>query len=79
MIASGPVDPTAIAAARSWADAGFAVLDPHSSGETYQNFVDPGLPDWRGAYYGENYPRLVAVKRRYDPHRLFSFAQAVGG
>lgn len=78
VIASGPVDATAIAAARSWADAGFAVLDPHSSGETYQNFVDPGLPDWRRAYYGENYPRLVSVKRRYDPHRLFSFAQAVG-
>ncbi|MFC5662463.1 FAD-binding oxidoreductase [Kitasatospora misakiensis] len=78
VIATGPVDEAATAAARRWADSGFAVLDPHSSGETYQNFVDPGLPDWRRAYYGENYPRLVAVKRRYDPFRLFSFAQAVG-
>ncbi|MFE7188604.1 FAD-binding oxidoreductase [Kitasatospora sp. NPDC057541] len=78
VIAIGPVDEAALAAARGWADAGFALLDPHSAGETYQNFVDPGLADWRRAYYGENYPRLVAVKRRYDPYRLFSFPQAVG-
>ncbi|MET9396631.1 FAD-binding oxidoreductase [Kitasatospora sp. NPDC002965] len=78
VIATGPVDEAAVAAARGWVDGGFALLDPHSGGESYQNFIDPGLPDWQRAYYGENYPRLVAVKHRYDPHRLFSFPQAIG-
>lgn len=65
-------------AAQAWIDAGFAVLDPYSTHETYQNYVDPHLADWRRAYYAENYPRLVAVKRAVDPHHFFSFAQSIG-
>jgi FAD/FMN-containing dehydrogenase len=63
--------------ATAWTNGMFAALDPYSNGETYQNFVDPALPDWRTAYYGENYPRLAAVKRQYDPDRFFDFPQAV--
>ncbi|KOV10324.1 twin-arginine translocation pathway signal [Streptomyces sp. XY431] len=79
VIAAGPADEAATGAARRWTDAGFAVLDPHSNGETYQNFVDPELRDWAASYYAENYPRLVAAKHRYDPYRLFRFPQAIGG
>ncbi|HEY5836797.1 FAD-binding oxidoreductase [Streptomyces sp.] len=65
------------AAAQQFVDDGFAILDPESAGETYQNFIDPGLSDWRRSYYAENYPRLAYVKTKYDPYRAFSFAQSI--
>ena len=45
---------------------------------SYQNFPDPLLDDWRTAYYGQNYDRLVTVKRDYDPTGFFAYAQAIG-
>jgi FAD/FMN-containing dehydrogenase len=72
-----PVSAEASAAARHWVDAGFTAVDPHSNGETYQNFIDPSLPGWQHAYYAENLPRLRTVKDRYDPHRAFRFPQGI--
>ncbi|MFJ7250498.1 FAD-binding oxidoreductase [Kitasatospora sp. NPDC098652] len=66
------------AAARAWIDNGFAVTDRYSAHETYQNYIDPALPDWRESYYAENYPRLVEAKNAYDPHGFFSFEQSIG-
>lgn len=67
------------AAATQWVNAGFAAIDPHSNGETYQNFIDPSLPDWPRAYYAENRTRLTTVKSTYDPHETFTFPQAIRG
>lgn len=53
-------------------------LSPHLTGAAYQNFIDPDLPDWRTAYYGTNYPRLVEIKKRVDPDGFFTFGQAIG-
>jgi len=44
----------------------------------YQNFPDPHLADWRRAYYGDNYQRLVEVKRKYDPTDFFTYPQGIG-
>jgi len=71
------VSDEAISAAYQFVDSGFAAIDPYSNGETYQNFIDPRLPDWKRSYYAENYPRLRWIKDSYDPHNIFRFAQSV--
>jgi FAD/FMN-containing dehydrogenase len=75
------VDPKASAAereaARSWLARSWALVRPWGSGRAYQNFPDPELEDWGHAYYGNNYDRLVRVKRRYDPEDFFRFRQSL--
>lgn len=65
-------------AARQWIGQSCSRVRPRSSGQTYQNYIDPDLADWRRAYYGANYERLTAVKHAYDPEGFFSFPQAIG-
>ncbi|MET9296406.1 FAD-binding oxidoreductase [Streptomyces sp. NPDC003077] len=67
----------ATAAALDWVNHGFRTMDPFSNGRTYVNYPDPDLPDWQRAYYGENLPRLTAVKKRYDPHGFFRFPHGI--
>lgn len=47
-------------------------------GGAYLNEGDFGQPDFQHVYYGDNYNRLLAIKRRYDPHNLFFGSTAVG-
>ncbi|HEX8866237.1 MAG TPA: FAD-dependent oxidoreductase [Lentzea sp.] len=48
-------------------------------GETgYVNYIDPRLPNWATAYYSGNLARLQQVAAKYDPDKVFAFAQGVG-
>jgi FAD/FMN-containing dehydrogenase len=66
------------AAIDAWLSRCAAVAAKYGNGESYVNVISPRMTDWRQAYYGENYPRLVRVKQAYDPHGFFRFAQSVG-
>jgi FAD/FMN-containing dehydrogenase len=63
--------------AKAWAHATERAVRPFVSQGAYQNYIDPQLPNWQRAYHGANFARLVAVRKRYDPDRLFRFAQSI--
>lgn len=43
----------------------------------YVNYIDPEMPEWPKAYYGDSLPRLRRVARKYDPDGLFAFEQGL--
>jgi FAD/FMN-containing dehydrogenase len=62
----------------TWLRKYWGSMRPYASGQAYQNYTDPDLTNWQQAYYGGNYARLVAIKKKYDPTGLFTFPQAIG-
>lgn len=53
-------------------------LQPYSPGSSYLNF--PGFMEEEGLVekaYGRNYPRLAAIKAKYDPDNLFRLNQNI--
>jgi FAD/FMN-containing dehydrogenase len=65
------------APALQWLRDVHGAIHPHADGRAYVNYVDPELPDPRHAYYGPALPKLVEVRKRYDPDRVFRFQQSV--
>jgi FAD/FMN-containing dehydrogenase len=62
----------------AWLNSTAAQMRPYVTGGAYLNYTDPGLKGWQNAYYGSNYPRLVKVRREFDPQHYFNFPQAIG-
>ncbi|WP_138899120.1 FAD-binding oxidoreductase, partial [Streptomyces chryseus] len=64
-------------AQQAWLKTAHGAMRRHASGAAYQNYTDASLTNWRKAYYGAAADRLTALKKRYDPDRLFDFPQAL--
>ena len=61
----------------SWTKAYWEELHPYSAGGAYVNFMMDEGQDRVRATYGDNYARLVEVKKRYDPDNLFRVNQNI--
>jgi FAD/FMN-containing dehydrogenase len=63
----------------AWGRRTKAALEPFGSGGTYVNSLEPDVRTIGRlrASYGDNWPRLVELKRRYDPENVFRLNQNI--
>lgn len=47
-------------------------------GGAYMNEASYDEPEWQQTYFGDNYPRLLDIKKRYDPDHMFDCWKCVG-
>ena len=67
-----------VPAISAWCKDYWNALHPHSSGGAYVNMMmDDEGEDRIRASYRDNYPRLAAAKKRYDPDNLFRVNQNI--
>ncbi len=73
------VDPDPANAGRisTWAKDYWEELHPTAASGTYVNFLMNEGQDRVREAYGANYPRLTAIKKRYDPDNLFHVNQNI--
>ena len=60
-----------------WTRALFQAMQPHLEESVYVNNLGDEGPGRVKAAYGENYPRLAALKRTFDPDNLFRANQNI--
>jgi FAD/FMN-containing dehydrogenase len=60
-----------------WVRECWAALEPHATGGVYVNHLGADEPERVRAAYGQNYARLAAVKRQYDPTNVFRLNQNI--
>jgi FAD/FMN-containing dehydrogenase len=60
-----------------WARSYWDALHPYSAGGAYINFMMDEGEERVKASYRDNYPRLAAIKRQYDPANFFRVNQNI--
>ena len=60
-----------------WTRALFEAMRPHLEDAVYVNNLGDEGPDRVHAAYGDNYPRLAAIKKTYDPDNVFRANQNI--
>jgi FAD/FMN-containing dehydrogenase len=72
-------DPAVAEECIAWTRKFYDRMQPYSPGSSYLNF--PGFMEDEEELvekaYGRNYPRLAAIKAKYDPHNLFRLNQNI--
>ncbi len=69
-------DPNDQAVAEQWIEGVRTAMLPYAR-NAYVNYVDSYIEDYLDAYYVTNLPRLIEVKRAFDPENVFSFPQSI--
>jgi FAD/FMN-containing dehydrogenase len=54
------------------------IRDATPGSGAYVNEADYFEPEWQRSFWGENYPRLLAIKKRVDPDNLFRVHHGIG-
>ncbi|HEY4206491.1 MAG TPA: FAD-binding oxidoreductase [Puia sp.] len=70
-------DPANAGKITEWCKEYWEATHPYSSGGAYLNFIMNEGQDRIQASYGQNYDRLVAIKRKYDPNNFFRVNQNI--
>jgi FAD/FMN-containing dehydrogenase len=70
-------DPAQDASCIQWARDLFDACAPFASGGAYVNFMTEDEGGRVAAAYGDNYPRLREIKRKYDPDNVFHLNQNI--
>jgi FAD/FMN-containing dehydrogenase len=77
VIAGIDPNPAKAKAITAWAKGYWEALHPYTLGGAYVNFMMEEGEDRIKATYGDNYERLVAIKKKYDPDNFFRVNQNI--
>ncbi|KAK7984140.1 hypothetical protein PG989_011542 [Apiospora arundinis] len=68
-----------LAVQRKMTEVAQPIIDAATPGSgAYMNEADFRQPDWQEAFFGDNYPKLLEIKKKWDPQGLFYGWVAVG-
>ncbi len=70
-------DPTDTADCLSWHNETFAQMQAFSGGRIYANYMSVPGGSTAKAVFGNNFSRLVQVKKKYDPNNIFHLNQNI--
>ncbi|MGZ6125697.1 MAG: FAD-dependent oxidoreductase [Myxococcales bacterium] len=78
-VAGHEPDKAAGEAAKAGVSAAMKIIRDATPGSgSYVNEADYFEPDWQRSFWGDNYPRLLEIKKTYDPGGLFYCHHCVG-
>jgi FAD/FMN-containing dehydrogenase len=63
---------------KKWLGSFFTFMERYGNGHSYQNYPNRDQKDFRWAYWGDSYPRLAEIKKKYDPSIFFHYQQSIG-